>query len=963
MKVWSVAIVKVSSVAIVKVSSVARVMMSVAGALLLYAPAMLVAQQPVPTPPAATAATATGRIAGRVVEQASGQPIAGAQILIGNPLVAQSENRPLAVTDMDGRYRSTPLPVGAYRVVARRLGTQPKQYDGIAVTANQTTLVNFALTNSAVQLNAVVVSAERSDRATSEAGLLAMQKGAAAASDGVSAEQIKRTPDADAGQAAARVSGVSVVDNKFVVVRGLSERYSNTLLNGVEVTSPEPSKKIVPLDIFPASLLEAIVVSKSATPDKPGDFAGGSVEIRTKEFPEQRVLQYGMSLGWNSQTTGKLVQVPQWSGMDYLGFDDGRRSRPAFPNNLTDRTRVERFSEGLRNTWNPPLVHARPNVGASLSLGDQKQWAKNALGYVASLTYGLRTENQPQRFFQFLLDPTTIARGYVYDERRQTVDWGGVFNASYKLGGHSKFGFKNLYTRNAEEQYVTNEGFNIDLNGDFRGFQYSYITRDLLQSQLTGEHIGKLILPWRFEWKGTVSRSARDEPDNRQVPYIRPDNDSTFFLGTNSVLWFRELKDRLRSGQGDLSIPLPWWGGRNAQFKTGSMARSKVREFKADAASFNLSQSATLPNDIATLRPERLFAPENVGQYMEISFISGIAQPYSADDKLFAGYGMLDVAVFSWLRLVGGVRVENWQLDLFDGGRGLAERDSTIRPTVRRNKDLLWSGNGTISLGDRMNLRMAAFRSVARPDTRELSHDEYVDIVGNCPTIGNSQLQRSLITNADLRWEWYPGPGEVIAVSGFYKYFDTPVIRVVTGDNNCRFTYNNGTDATIFGSELDFRKGLAFLPGPLTNLSLGLNASYVRSRLRIDPRFGVYDKELPLEDQSPYLLNASLGYVESRHGLDASVLYNWFDDRVSRYGFRSGGGGQAKQGPNIVEKGRGTLDAKLQWKVWKTYTATLGARNLTNVAWEFYQDAAAGRVSTGYFKPGRTITLGMAYAR
>ncbi len=289
---------------------------------MLLAVRPLGAQQTAPSPAAPPAAT--GRIGGRVVEQSSGQPIAGAQILIG-------ANTASAVTDLDGRYRSSALPVGEYRVLARRLGSQPKQYEGIVVTAGQTTVVNFSLTNAAVQLNAVVVSAERSDRATSEAGLLAMQKGAAAASDGVSAEQIKRTPDADAGQAAVRVSGVSVVDNKFVVVRGLSERYSNTLLNGVEVTSPEPSKKIVPLDIFPASLLEAIVVTKSATPDKPGDFAGGSVEIKTKEFPEQRVMQYNLAFGWNSQTTGQLIQLPIWTGLDFLGFDNGRRTRPTFP--------------------------------------------------------------------------------------------------------------------------------------------------------------------------------------------------------------------------------------------------------------------------------------------------------------------------------------------------------------------------------------------------------------------------------------------------------------------------------------------------------------------------------------------------------------------------------------------------------------------------------------------------------
>lgn len=901
-----------------------------------------------------------GRIAGRVVDAASGQPVTGARIVVGDSLAS-------VLSDLDGRYRTSLLRPGRYRVTARRLGLQLKQYDSVTVTDGQTTLVNFAMTSAALALEAVVVSAQRSDRATSEAGLLSVQQRAASASDGISAEQIARAPDSDAGEAAVRVPGVSIVDNKYVVVRGLAERYSNTLLNGVEVASPEPTKKIVPMDIFPASLIDGIIVTKSGTPDKPGDFSGGSVEIRTKEFPESFVWQYSLSLGHNSLVTGRLADLPSWRVGDYLGFDaGGRRQAPARPADLAaDPTATERYEEGLRRTWAPPMRRVLPNIGLSANLGNQHQLgAQSAVGYLASLTYNTRNELQPNRLSQILLDPNANpARGFVYRERRVTADWGALANASLRLGTNHKVGWKNLYTRNAEEFYNTNDGFNIDLNGDFRGYQFAYITRDLLQTQVVGEHLGRLLVPWRFEWKGTLSRSTRDEPDNRQVPYVRPPEDTAYFVGINSDFWFRYLKDRQRAAQGDLSVPLPWFGSRELTLKTGAAYRQKVREFDASLAALSLNLQGQVPPRLGTLTPERLFQPENVGSFLLVTIPGAIAQPYAADDDLLSAYGMVDLPLFSWLRLVGGVRMEDWALDLFDGGRSRFASDTTLVPTTRRNRDLLWSANATIALSSRMNLRLAGFRSLARPDTRELSRDEYVDLVGTFGTVGNPALQRTLITNGDVRWEWYPNPGEVIALSGFYKYFESPIIRTVTGDNNGRFTFDNGQTAENIGAELDLRKGLSFLPGALGNTAVGFNAAYVRSRLTIDPRFGVYDPDLPLEDQSPWLFNGNVNYVDPRGRFEGSVLYNWFDDRVSRYGFRSGGGADATQGPNIIEQGRGTLDAKLQVKTRGHWTVTMTGKNLTDNRVAFYQDTRKGRIQTGLARPGVTLSLGLSYAR
>lgn len=898
--------------------------------------------------------TPRSRITGRVVDAGSAQPIAHVQVeIVGTTLGG--------MTDLDGRYTILGVTPGRYSVRARRIGFQLKQFDSVAVTASEAAVVNFTIGAVTAVLQSMVVEATRVDQASSQASLLAMQQRAAAASDGISAEQIRRTPDSNAGEAATRVSGISIVDNRFVIARGLSERYSTTLVNGAEVASPEPAKKIVPLDIFPASLLESIIVTKSATADKPGDFSGGAVEVRTKEFPDNDIFQFSISQSFNSQATFKAAPFPQQRGMDFLGFGSGRRTAPSIPENLADTFAVERYAEGIRHEWAPPTLRALPNLGIGLSVGGQKPSESFALGYIASLTYSKASERQANRFFQFFSSPEAEAnRGYVYRDNRTVVDWGGIANLSLRLGSSTKVGWKNLYTRNAEELYSTSEGFNVDKNGDVRAYQFQYIERDLLQTQLTGEHLIDFLNSSRLEWKATLSHSGRDEPDNRQVAYLRATGHDQFALGTNSDVYARSLDDRQFAMQGDWQIPLHvLW--HDFTFKTGGLSRVKKRAFEASLVSFNPRRSG-LPDDLVYLPPERLFTPENIGSYLGLTFPGNIAQPYDADDILTAAYGMVDTEIFPRVRLVAGARSENWRINLFDGGRERFAIDTSKRATIRRNRDLLWSANMTASITDRMNLRLAAFTSVARPDTRELSLDEYTDIIGNCSTIGNPSLRRSTVFNGDARWEFYPRPGEIIAVSGFYKDFTSPIVRVVMGRNGCTFGYDNAVSARNYGAEIDIRKNLTYLPGPLSNLGFGINYTYVQSRISISPQFGVYDPNLTLEGQSPYVANASLTYTTD-DGVSAALLYNVFGDRIVRYGFRSSGGENASQGPNIVELGRGTIDAKLQRPVGAGFTMSLAARNLTDATVRLTQKIKTGAVVTGSSKPGVTFQVGVSHAR
>ncbi|HYW51506.1 MAG TPA: TonB-dependent receptor, partial [Gemmatimonadaceae bacterium] len=905
---------------------------------------------------------ARGYIVGQVVDKASGRPMPAVNILVvGTALRTQ--------TDLDGRYR-LPAPPGVYAVRAQRLGSAASQQDGVRVEARVSVTVSFALASAVVQLQGVAVTAAAT-RATSEDALLAMQKSASRVSDGISAEAIKRAPGASASEAIVRVTGVSIVDNKFAVVRGLSERYSNTLLNGVELPSPEPLKKIVPLDLFPSSLLESIVVSKTATPDKPGDFAGGSVEVTTKEFPNDRVLEANISTGGGTQSTFRTnIPFLPSRGLDWIGFDQGgRRAMPGIavtPGLASAAT--ERFGEALRNEWTPTPRAITPDFGAGFNLGGRFGGESAPFGYAVSGTYARQTDATPNRLVQLLFDSETgvPAAGYTSNEATTSVNLGLIANLAARVGGSSKFGWKNLYTRNADErlsraaQYQTDNG-----NVERQIYQARYVTRELMQTQLTGDHLIPLLWDSRVEWKATVSQSARDEPENRSLIYFKGPAQTQFELSPSnpSPLWFRFLDDRVRSAQLDWSIPIRRVLRDGSLLKWGGLYRQRDRKFDA---SFFRAWASTDPAvaPVLALPPEQVFTGEVIGargSALEIRREGEGTVPYESDDDITAAYGMLDLPITSRIRFVGGLRHEAWRLNLFQGTR----TDSIGPPVRRQTSDNLLSGNVTISLTSRQNLRLAAYQTVARPDPREVAPDYYVAITGDCANRGNPALVPSRIMNADIRWERYPKPGELMSISAFHKRFTDPIAELLTyqGGTLCTNEYFNLTSARILGSEIEFRRPLTFLPGPLSRMALALNVTMVNSTSSYPVGSGdsTFTRTLKLQGQSDVLGNANLLYTDASAGVEANVLLNYFSDRITRYGFISVSSGAVSEVPNVVEQGRVSLDAKLRKRLGKA-TVSLSGRNLTDAEVVFLQQSKVGEIRTGYLRPGASFSLGFGYA-
>jgi hypothetical protein len=732
-----------------------------------------------------------------------------------------------------------------------------------------------------------------------------------------------------------------------VIVRGLGERYSQTVLNGTEVASPEPDRKLVPLDVFPASLLEALIVTKTATPDKPGDFAGGALDVVTKEFPDRFTYALKFSQSYNTQSALRSFPRAPRSRTDWRARDDGMRQLPvpgAEPDNA--------FQQAFRNVWTPRSETAWLNSGAEASLGGSKELGGDLLGYVFAVTYGV------DRFF----NPSRLTLGfpsdYEYREADASVAWNGIANLSYRIGSYNKIGLKNFYTRSAVEQAITASGRPAESAGGLANiYQMRYQERFIYQGQLTGEHLMPFLLGSRAEWKVGYGLAGYADLDNRSLFYLddqggtAPALDGRF---RNPRLTYA-LRDTTRLANLDWAVPWTLRETRDAVIKVGGAYKLRRRKLNSTAFSLGLGD---VDVDLRSLPPEQALAPENVG-YEPGLFVWAIDDsfvfPYLGRERVLAGYGMLDLEPVRGLRFIGGARYEDWS-SIVEVGRGAV-------PVVNEKAagDLLLSANLVFELSSSTNIRGAVYQTVVRPDFREFADGGYAPVAGGLFVVGNPLLEPGRVLNGDLRIEVYPGSGELMAVSAFYKEFTDPIVTLVENQSDRVQLSANAIRAYSAGLEFEVRRYLDFLHQSLAGFQVTGNLTFIKSRVRIPAVFGEYDEGLGFQGQSPVLVNVGVSYQAERPRLLASVLVNYFADRVYAYSAGRGGGENPGLQRNIYEVGRVTLDAKVKLGLGSRWELTASGRNLLNPRYDLIfrgegPDALAGRT-----RFGATFGLGVGY--
>ena len=906
----------------------------------------------------------TTKLYGRVTDAVTNSPVVGASVIL-------TSTRAGSRTDVEGNFFLQVQVRESYTLEVSSLGYQTKVVNDIKALQGDNAAINVSLVQASAELNTVIVTSNARKEGTSS--LYLTQKNASAISDAISSEVIRKSPDRNTGEVLRRVSGTSIQDNKFVIIRGLSERYNSSLLNNAVLPSTEPDKKAFSFDILPASLVDNVTIYKSATPDLPGDFAGGAVKVSTKDYPGKPLSEISVTGGYNSLTTFQNFYkgYPEGS-MDWLGyFDDKRlipgsyyRHRGSQFINLSDASKTA-ITRQFSNTFGyESALQSQPNFGISYTGGNTKLLGgSKKLGYIYAINYnnGRRVANRFRDEYEQYNVPAYNYNTTNYD-MRSTLS--GLLNVTYSYG-KSKISLKNLYNNDFVKTLGIRSGENV-VNGQSGAFDYKSTNSEatangILNSVLEGMH--SLNQGWTIDWNASYGLTYRWQPDQRILTLHTYPNDPTYYLTlsnenspeiTNAGRVYSFLKENIYGANINATRQFKW-NGQVQKLKFGTSNYYRDRNVEVDALGFSLLNTygyrIQIPETKGTTY-SNIFSPGNIAaDHITLATIGSNSTDYHGTAMLNAGYIMLDNKFSDRVKLTWGVRAERY----------LQQLNTVNRPDIKLdNFDILPSGLFTYSLNNKTNIRLAASQSVNRPEFRELATYRVFDYENYIIQQGNDTLKRSKAANADLRYEWFPAGGEIISASVFLKHFDNPIEQ--TNLANDVFSFANATKADVYGIELELRKRLGFIGGDFFNhLTFYTNAAYIKGSVK----FGDLTYNSPLQGQSPYLVNGGLTYSTNNDGLSFNVLYNRIGPRLK---YRAVGGA----GKNVYEKPRDVLDASVSKKLLKDrMELRLTVSDLLANPYTWYYKFDPNPKSIGYnsstdrimnsYKYGSTTTLSVRF--
>lgn len=880
-------------------------------------------------------------------------------------LVTVIGRKDYATTDLDGRYRLELSP-GTYQLRVTYELHRIARVKNVRVVPGRVGRVDVVLdpdVTAVEELTAVEAEVERASAATQ----LFLRKNAAQASDSVGAQDIAKTPDRNAADAVKRVVGTTVVDGRYLFIRGLGDRYTNTMLNGSPLPSPEPDRQAVPLDMFPALVLSDLTVSKTFTPDMPGDFAGGSLNIHTRDLPNKFLFQTTLGLGVNSESTfGRRLSYPGGS-TDWLGIDDGGRRLPQ----QVPAARVTRLNpDGTRNTTltdvgravNSPMETERaynlPNGSLSGVIGDSFKLGKERVfGYMGGFTYSRRFQKRNDEIIRtYGIDPLQPGRlkeqnDYRGETGTDTVTWSALGTVTYAFDKDHKVSLTGLYSRNSEKEGRVLTGFNEEQAGQIRDERLRFVNRSLVYAQLRGDHRLRKLANAEIQWTALYSRAQLSDPNLRETVYAGDaDQPLEFRNSTQSGQHFYAAQNETtRSGSLDWTQPLSQ-GEHATKLKLGGMATLRGRSFNARRFRFTGINGA----DPATLQlpANQLFTNDNIGRAIELEEWTRPTDAYAAQYNVYAAYAMADVSLSSRLRVVVGERVEigRQTIQSFDPLSANADRvDSNLNRT-----DLLPSANIIYKLTSASNLRLTATRTVARPQLRELAPFVFSDFFGAREILGNPDLDRTNILNLDARFEIFPRVGEVLAVSVFHKRFTNPIETVIIPTSRGVTSFENAKGAVNTGVELEGRKALDFITPHLKEFTLLANVTFVHSRVELDPAKGGIQtsSERPLAGQSPVVVNTALDWNHEKTKTRIRLLYNVFGQRISMVGLNGL--------PDVYEQPRHIVDFSAAQGIGEHVDVKATIENVLNAPVRYTYGEDATYLSNRYLT-GQTFWLMATY--
>lgn len=922
---------------------------------------------------AASMPTWAQQIKGVVIDQKSKETLIGAVVTVDGTNVK-------AITNIDGNFQIDGLDKEKkYTLYINYVGYKTQKIDGVqAKDADQV----IALQPDEQQLKEVTVTAV--ERRNTDAAMIQVAKNSPVIVSNVSAQEISRTQDTNAGEVIRRVPGVSLIDDKFVMVRGLSQRYNNVWVNGGAVPSSEADSRAFSFDIIPSSQIDNLTIVKSPTAEYPADYSGGFIIVNTKEIPAENSFNIAVGGNWNTSSAFQNFSYSKGSGTDFLGFDNGLRSlnggiHAALNPQLNANGKpvgdyaTSLLGNGLNNDW---LVKNRKPLGdlkLAASLNQRWMLGGRTLGMLAALNYTneYRTyenmENNLYGIYDAANDKPNYLRHSVDDQYNNNVRLGAMLNFTFlSKDGNHKYQLKNIFNQLATSRYTWRDGVSAQSNLE-RSAEYYYRSRTTYNGQLTGKHT---FTSDALDWSIGYAYANRHLPDRRRYLIDDALESGVYALSTGNDIsreWTQLDEHILSLGVNDKHHFK--FGNFEPDLQVGAYGEYRSREYQTRNFIYNWNVSDNnMPSDFRHSDiPTLLSSEANMG-YDKLYLLEEkqMRNNYRGHNTLGAGYLALSLP-FGKLGIHAGVRFEHNDMELISNSRDYEKSESSRH---YKTDNVFPSLNTTYKISDQHQVRLSYGRSINRPEFREVSSSVYYDFDLASNVQGNTELKNCYVDNLDLRYEWYPSRGELISLAVFYKHFDSPIewTYTVAGGTDLIYSYKNAKSANNYGVELDIRKNLGFIG--LKDFSWSFNGALIKSKVQFEK--GAKEEDRPMQGQSPYLINTGIFYKNAPLKMDIALLYNRIGKRIIGVGRSEGSTGDDSNSrvPHSYEMPRNTIDFSLAKKFGEHLELKLNVRDLLaekiyykQFADVTYSDGSKKEVEeiARCYKPGRNIGLQAIY--
>lgn len=884
---------------------------------------------------------------GTVRDKESKEPLIGATVSYG-------QGHTVVITDIDGIYTIT-LPYGNYSLTARYIGYSDTKIENVTINRD-TVIADFDMSTDVHSLNEVTVTARA--RKDTDVSQIQAQRSSIVIQTGVSAQQIEKTQDKDASEVIRRVPGISIIDEKFVMVRGLSQRYNNVWLNGGSVPSSEADSRAFSFDIIPSSQLDNMTIVKSPAPEYPADFTGGFILINTKRQPANEGFNIGVGTGIDDRThfrefltTYGHSSFPSEALITYPGHND----------------RISVTDNGFNNNWNIKTTH--PIADLKLNASYTRTWhteSGKTIGLLGAVNYSstyrtiLDMENSLYGPYDTSNDKNVPLRKATDNQYSHDTRIGAMLNISIKTSNTDFFEWKNIFNRITKDRYSERFGFNAQ-SDNINDMEYYYSSRPTYNTQITGNHsFGNNYV----DWSAGYAFARRDMPDRRLIQ--RTDRTEQTMGIYRISREFTRLDEHVGSLAANYSHTFNW-GSIEPMLKAGIYGEYRTRSYDTREFQYGWQPDNNLPAGFmfdpdvrSNILQDANYGPDKLYLYEEVNYLNN----YKGDQAQANGYIGINVP-WKKLSVYAGIRYEFCRQILKMNTR---QYEESLQNTTYDYNDFFPSINTTYRFNDRNQLRAAYGRSTNRPEFRELSSSVYYDFDLGSSVMGDPDLNAAYIDNFDLRYEFYPSNGEQVSVALFYKRFQNPIewSYTVSGGTDLIYSFVNAKGADNYGIEIDIRKTLDVIG--LKNFSLSFNGALIKSKVRFSE--GTNNIDRPMQGQSPYLINTGIFYNNPDNGWSAAILYNRIGKRITGVGNRYGtaSDGTSRNIPNSYEMPRNSLDLSVgkkfgRWDLKLAVKDVLAERYLFKQmeTVEIGTNSKNIEETTRSYRPGRNFNLSLSY--